>query len=189
MIQALILEVLSIARESNLHLIPIHLRREDPRIQMADAGSKIPDSDDWSVDNESFKELERQFGPFTVDLFAEENNYQVKKFYSNYKCPLSSGINTFCHSWDKENAWVCPPVKKIIQVMKKLQSTKGSGVLVVPEWQRASFWPFIQTSSGEYSACFKNMVRFHPKIVQNQRARSALSGDTGFAFLALFYDN
>ena len=161
-IQELVLEVLSIARESNLHLVPIHLRREDPRIQMADAGSKIPDSDDWSVDDETFKELERQFGPFTIDLFAEENNFKVGKFYANYKCPSAHGVNAFCHSWDNENAWICPPVKKIIQVIKKIQLTRGSGLLVVPEWPTASFWPFIQTSSGKYSACFKRTIRFRP---------------------------
>ena len=39
-IQSLVLEILANARKLQLTIIPIHLRREDPRIQIADAGSK-----------------------------------------------------------------------------------------------------------------------------------------------------
>ena len=47
-IQTLVLQVLDICKKLNLAIIPIHLQREDPRIRIADEGSKIPDSDDWS---------------------------------------------------------------------------------------------------------------------------------------------
>ena len=156
---------------------------------MADEGSKVPDSDDWSIDEASYDMLNKQFGPFSVDLFAEENNYKVKKFYSNYRCPSTSGVNAFCHSWDGEKAWVCPPIKKIIQVIRKIKVSRGSGLLVVPEWPTASFWTFIKDGKGQLQKPFSKAVRFEPEIKQNQRARSALQGKTEFAFLALFYEN
>ena len=49
-IQKDILRVYRALRAANLFLLPVHLRREDPRIQIADAGSKWNDSDDWSLD-------------------------------------------------------------------------------------------------------------------------------------------
>lgn len=45
-IQQLVLEIMDLAKELNVVLLPIHLRREDPRIRVADAGSRVRDSDD-----------------------------------------------------------------------------------------------------------------------------------------------
>ena len=184
-IQLQMLTVISLCRDLKLTIIPIHLRREELRIQMADNGSKVPDTDDWSVDEKSFDNLSEQFGPFTVDLFAEENNHRVKKFYSSFRCPSSSGVNAFCHSWDRENAWICPPVNKILQVVRKIKLTNGTGVLIVPKWSSARFWPFLVGPTGQVREPFRTMVEFRPIIIQNQQARSALSGETIFAMLAL----
>ena len=187
-IQALVLQVLDICKRLNLAIIPIHLRREDPRIRIADEGSKVPDSDDWSIDQEHFEKFNKEYGPFTVDLFADESNFRVKKFYANYRTPRAAGVNAFCHSWDAENAWICPPGKKIIQVIRKIRLSSGRGLLIVPEWPTAAFWPFLIDAKGEPHKPFKELERFRPKVVQNQRARSPISGNPAFSFLALHYD-
>lgn len=50
---------------------------------IADAESRAkPDAADWKLDSEVFKVLNRSFGPFTVDLFANRNNTQLERFYS-----------------------------------------------------------------------------------------------------------
>ena len=187
-IQKVILSVLETAQQLGAELVPIHLRREDPRIQVADAGSKAPDSDDWSIDAAHFALLESQFGPFTIDLFADEANHRVKRFYSDFLCPTSSGIDAFCHSWDNEVAWICPPVKKVIHVTKKIRQTHGEGVLVVPKWPTSSFWTFLFNEEGLPRAPFRDTYEFKPEIIQNQRARSPLSGVTEFSFVALYFD-
>ena len=109
----------------------------------------------------------------------------LKKFYSSFRCPSSSGVNAFCHSWDRENAWICPPVNKILQVVRKIKLTNGTGVLIVPKWSSARFWPFLVGPTGQVREPFRTMVEFRPIIIQNQQARSALSGETIFAMLAL----
>ena len=126
-IQEIVLDILDLCRELNLAIMPIHLGREDPRIKIADAGSKAPDSDDWSIDKVSFQNLSQKFGPFTIDLFAEEANYRVPRFYSSFMTLSSEGVNAFCHSWDNEEALICPPVNKIIGVFRKIKLTKGWG--------------------------------------------------------------
>jgi hypothetical protein len=186
-IQAQLLAVLEKARALNAKIEPIHLRREDPRIQLADGGSKIPDSDDWSIDEASFQKLNTKYGPFTIDLFAADNNAKVKNFYSECFSKSSKGVNAFCHSWDGEKAWVCPPVKCIISAVGKIEKTKGSGVLLIPKWPTARFWPIIFPDGINAKAVFKEVEEIRPWLKQNQEARSVLSGRTKFTFIALFY--
>ena len=186
-IQAIVIEVLSLARALNCTLQPIHLLRDDPRIAIADAGSKAPDTDDWSIDQASFAWLNKELGPFTIDCFADESNKKVCRFFSNFLCPSGLGIDAFSHSWDQENCWICPPVKSILSVIKKLSIVKGRGVLIVPKWTTASFWPFLFPDGVNLTPIFQGSMEFNPDICQNQRARSVISGKTPFPFLALFY--
>lgn len=183
-IQNTVLEVLALSNLLRIRILPIHLRREDPRIAMADAGSRVRDSDDWSIDSWSYNQLNLQFGPFTLDLFADSSNAKTKKFFSDFLCPHSSGINAFAHSWDKETLWVCPPVSKIVQVLRKLKESNCKGVLVIPKWQTADFWPFI-LDLQQQKTIFQKISEIHPTIIQNQRALSPLNGKTSFSFLAI----
>jgi hypothetical protein len=119
---------LGLAKVLNVRITPIHLLRDDPRIQFADAGSKCSDTDDWSLDKASLEKIKAMSStPFTIDLFADESNFKVQRFYSNFACPSSLGIDAFCHSWDSEIAWICPPVNSIIRVIKKTLSLKLCG--------------------------------------------------------------
>ena len=188
-IQEVVLDVLKMARQMNIHLVPIHLRREDPRIKMADEGSKKKDSDDWSIDLSSFEMIRQQFGPFTIDLFADQSNKKVDRFYSDFLCPKSLGIDAFAHSWDHETAWICPPVGLVPQVIRKIRQTKGDGVLIIPRWVSASFWALLFPDGKQPPRPFKDIIEFHPFVTQNQLARSVLSGKTEFPFLAIYYDS
>ena len=188
-IQTIVIEVLSLAKSLNCSLQPIHLLRDDPRIVIADAGSKAPDTDDWSIDQASFAWLNKELGPFTIDCFADESNKKVGRFFSNFLCPSGLGVDAFSHSWDQENCWICPPVKKILSVIKKLSTVKGRGVLIVPKWTTANFWPFLFPGGKNLTPIFQGIMEFSPYICQNQRARSVISGKTPFPFLALSYCN
>jgi len=132
-IQKEVLGVLKTARELKLAIIPVRLRREDPRVEIADRGSKSYNSDDWSINKSSFEELRNRFREFTVDLFADETNKKVAKFYSEYFSPTSAGTDAFVQDWTYENCWICPPVKYIIRIIRKIKAIKCKGVLIVPD--------------------------------------------------------
>ena len=186
LVQSTVLEVMGLTRSLNINLIPVHLKREDPRIQMADAGSRVRDSDDWSVDSESFHQLNSQFGPFTLDPFADSSNAKTTRFFSNFLCPNTMGIDAFAHSWEGENLWLCPPVSKIIPTIRKLKNSMTfKGILIVPNWKASSFWPILFPSSKSKLKFINKVSEFHPLIVQNQRALSPLSGKTPFTFLLI----
>ena len=178
-IQKTVIEIFRLAKNLNCRIQPIHLLREDPRIQVADAGSKAADTDDWSIDTTSYRWLETKFGPFTIDLFADEANKKCQRFYSDFLCPTSIGVDAFCHSWDCENSWICPPISKVTHVFHRLKKVKGRGVLVVPNWHAANYWPLL-FPDGTHDKTFEGALEFNPTIIQNQRARSPLSGRTNF---------
>jgi len=188
-IQEEVLNILAQARQLKLDIRPIHLLREDPRIQEADAGLKSGDSDDWSVDDISFRQLERRFGPFTVDLFANEFNRKVSRFYAQFFAPSAISVEAFSQNWSGENAWVCPPVKHVIGVVKKIRQDPMEGVLIVPDWKSARFHSYINHRNGELKWPFKDRVEFRPTIQQTSGGKSALQGRPKFAMLALFFDS
>ena len=177
------MEIMLLAKELKIVIFPIHLRREDPRIKMADAGSRVRDSDDWSLDPDSFKQLESQFGPFSIDLFADSSNAKGLRFYSDFLCPGSTGVDAFAHSWDNENAWICPPVSKILKVLRKIKISHFTALLVVPEWTSAAFCPFLFPAHQRQPKFVQAFFKIDPIIIQNQRACSPLSGKLPYSFI------
>ncbi len=188
-IQTDVLEVLALTKRLNIRIIPIHLLRSDPRIQVADDGSKFPDSDDWSIDSQTFDKLQASIGKFTIDIFADNKNTKTKRFFSNFWCIGTLAVDAFTASWDGEVAWICPPVSQIIPTIQKIRATNGSGLLITPKWSTARFWPWIFPNGTNLSTDFIHQKEIRPKIRQNSGARSPLRGVTALPLIALYYDN
>ena len=188
-IQREIFKVMMICQKLQIHIIPIHLRREDPRIQLADEGSKIIDTDNWQVDLATFKKFDIAMH-FTIDLFASSKNSQCQRFFSNFWCKETLGIDAFCHSWDGETAWICPPVKLTLKVVRKIKTSVVKGVLLVPEWQTSDYWPEMFSRDGSLKRPFTKAEICRPFLMQEIfDFRSPFSGHAKFNFLALFFNN
>jgi site-specific DNA-methyltransferase (adenine-specific) len=123
--------------------------REDPRIKFADDGSKTVDTDDWQVDDKTFQKSNQEYN-FTIDLFASNQNKKCKRFYSNFYCPGTSGIDAFSHSWDGDIAWICPPIKEVTRIIRKLRKSRPTGMLFVPEWKASDYWGNFLTVKVRY---------------------------------------
>jgi hypothetical protein len=120
--------------------IPRNLNKE------ADLVSREPevlDSDDWGISNQFFSILERRWGEFSIDCFANFYNSKVSKFYSFYQVPGTSGVDAFSFDWGKEFCLLVPPVSIVGRVLRHLLLCKGKGVLIVPCWPSAYFWPLL----------------------------------------------
>jgi len=184
-IQQEVFRVILLCQKLRIRVIPIHLRREDPRIQIADSGSKDCDTDDWAVDLHTFREL-NQSKDFTIDLFASDKNNKCTRFFSNYFCTGTNGIDAFCHSWEGEVAWACPPISLACRTIRKIRSTQMSGVLFVPEWQTADYWTEIFDKKGQMLGPFTRCRLFRPFIMQGDfNHKSPFRGRVNFNFLAL----
>ena len=62
------LEIFSIRVKHDINVVPCWLPREEN--ELADAISKYRDTDDWSIDNETFAHIQRSFGRLDVDHLA-----------------------------------------------------------------------------------------------------------------------
>ena len=153
-------------KKLNIRIIPIHLLRDDPRIQVADDGSKTVDTDDWQVDHKTFEGIYHKYN-FTMDLFASNRNKKCNKFYSNFYCHGTHGIDAFAHSWEGEVLWICPPIRDVVKTVKRLKQLKVVGVLFVPKWKTSDYWTEIFDDQGNLLQPFKRVTTWRPFIIQS----------------------
>ncbi len=188
-VQKDVFQIMIRCKRLNIRIIPIHLLREDPRIKIADDGSKTVDTDDWQVDDQTFQRNKKKYD-FTIDLFASDRNSKCKRFYSNFYCPDTSGIDAFSHSWDEEVAWICPPIQEITRIVRRLKISRTTGVLFVPKWMTADYWVEIFDEEGKLLWPFNYMEVCRPFIIQGtHNPRSPFAGRSRFDFLQLCFDS
>jgi hypothetical protein len=111
--------------------------------EMADELSKVVDNNDWQVTVRIFDYYNQRYGPFTIDLFASNVSHKTKRFYSKYWCMHSSGVDAFAYEWAGEHCWMVPPPNLIPKTLKHAKECNAKGVLVIPRWQSAPFWPLV----------------------------------------------
>ena len=186
LIQSTVIEIFKLSRQLMVDIIPIHLRRSDYRIQVADYGSRFYDPDDWSIDSASFESLTLLW-PATVDLFAHFSNAQVPRFYSFGNAPHTSGVDAFTQDWNGEIAWCCPPVSLIIAALKKIAISTMQAILVVPAWRSSSFWTFLFPDGIHAIDMCVSISAFRPFLIRGRFCSNLLmQGRPSFPFLALF---
>ena len=186
-IQADILLVHWICHNLAIRLTPIHLKRDDFRMQAADNGSQFFDPDDWTIDKVSFKYLTEGI-KIDTDIFAHTSNAKSRRFFSYGCCPRTSGIDAFTPDWSDMVVWACPPVNLIIPTVKKICATCMSGILLVPLWRSAMFWTTLFPDGRHLIfQCWK-VVKLHPHIVRGKSCYNPLvQGTTYFPFLAIYF--
>jgi phage N-6-adenine-methyltransferase len=59
-------------------------------------------SGDWETPQDVFDEVNRAFGPFTLDVCADESNYKVEKY-------LTEEVDGLNVSWEGNLCWMNPP--------------------------------------------------------------------------------
>ena len=131
--------------------------------EIADYISRIVDYDDWSLNPIVFNELDRQWGPHTVDRFANGCNNQVPRFNARYYCPGAEAIDAFTCDWGHDTNWWCPPLFLVPRLLKHARVTRAKGTLIIPRWASAPFWPLI-FPDGVNPAEFVKEIKELPRI-------------------------
>ncbi len=184
-IQNKVFDILSTLTSWGCAITPIHVRREDERIQQVDHLSKVLDTDNWSIDSASFKSLHDAFH-FEIDLFADNKNRKVDLFASKYFHELSVAVDAFSIPW-KGMLWVCPPTFLLHKVVKRIRSSPCKGVLIVPNWPASSFYCLFFYKNAVLPP-FELISEFRPYVIQNEGARNTpLYGFTDFTFFAFYF--
>ena len=83
----------------------------------ADFVSKLTDYDDWVVSERIFLYLDLEWGPHTIDRFANIDNKKLGRFNSRFWAPGSEAVDAFSQDWAGENNWLVPPIYLIPSVI------------------------------------------------------------------------
>jgi hypothetical protein len=132
----------------------------------ADWLSRYSDTDDWELSWDTVAELERQFGGWDVDRFADNLNAKAPRFNSLFGCPGAEAVDAFTQLWSGVRNLLVPPVPLIARVLAHLVEAGAMGILVVPRWTGQDWWPLLLLVS----------VRRHGLGHGSDFARRGLSG-------------
>ena len=101
----------------------------------ADAMSRVIDYDDWGVHPNWFKHICSKLGQADFDRFADQNNAKTKLHNSRFFTSDTAGIDAFTQDWTGHLNWLVPPIRSTLRCR---------GILVVPMWESAYYWPLLQ---------------------------------------------
>ena len=122
-------------------------RKENER---ADYLSRIIEKDDWGISFEILHFIENRWGKLEVDWFASEHNAKLAVFYSRFQTQNCTGVDAFIENWGNVFGLFVPPVILVSRVIKQMKAQSVKGVLVVPAWKSANFWPLLCTREGYF---------------------------------------
>jgi hypothetical protein len=123
-----------------------------------------------------FKRISRILGPHPIDLFANSQNTQCKKYRS------WAYDNTFHHKWF--NGYAFPPIKLIPATIQKVWQDKASITIIIPYWPNQPWFPWIMRSLVQYpirlisERLFKFKERFLPAPLNTQYLAMKISGES-----------
>jgi hypothetical protein len=124
----------------------------------ADALSKGRGSE-WLLDAAEFASLQTRFARgagFAVDLFASDEAYLMRPYFT-WHCSLGgAGVNAFAQPWPRAPAvgWCHPPFALLSRVLEYAREQQACICLIAPFWPRALWWPFLVESGGEWFQSF-----------------------------------
>ena len=97
--------------------------------------SRIPLRHEWTLHLSVFRQLERMFGPHTVDRFASLATALMPVYNSRFLDPCTSGIDALGQSdWRQHNNYVNPPFRLISRVLDVIEAQRAQATLIAPLW-------------------------------------------------------
>lgn len=101
----------------------------------------MTDSSDWMLDPQVFQILNRNSGPFSIDLFASRTNSQLPRFCSWRPDPEAWAVDALSVPWKGEHPYMFPPFTLIPRCMDKLRTEAISAVMIAPVWPNQPWFP------------------------------------------------
>ena len=128
-----------------------------PGVQNVEADAESRDYRDWSnwrLHPNLFKALNKLWGPFEVDLFADRLNSQLPMFYSWKPDPAAMAIDAFQQDWNTVRGYAFPPFALVGRCLAKIAKEQADLILVTPAWQSQSWYPRIMHMVVDHPVLF-----------------------------------
>lgn len=111
----------------------------------ADAASRITNIDtEWEIKHRIFQQVNKKFGPFTLDAFASNLNKKCLRYCSRYPQPDTFAVDAFTIPWQNEKIYSFPPFSLILRIINKIMIDKAEVTLIAPYWPTQPWFPLFQ---------------------------------------------
>ena len=87
---------------------------------MADALSRGAPTDELTLTDAAFFELDRRWGPHTIDQYASAANARLPRFHTAFPDAKGLGAGAMAHDWSGENNYAFPPLAELPRVAQLL---------------------------------------------------------------------
>ena len=129
----------------------------------ADSLSRLADRGDWRLRRQTFLQLDRDWGPHTVDRFATALNSQLPRYNSAWADPQTAGIDAFAQlDWTEQHNWCNPPWALLDRLAQLLDETCASATVVAPHWPAQAWFQRLQAISSEWRRLPSSPGLFEP---------------------------
>jgi hypothetical protein len=132
--------ILLLAHQCPLRLLPAFIPLEE-NIQ-ADAASRFQ-----SIP--VFHQISSLRSPPLIDLFASRRSAQTRPFFAWNTADIPEAINALSQKWDFNLAFLFPPIPLLKRVIRKLESSRGTYLLVTPFWDAQTWFASLQALAVE----------------------------------------
>jgi hypothetical protein len=78
--------------------------------------------------------LNKKWGNFTFDRFADNNNCKVDNFNSKFWVPGTNGVDAFAFDWSSDNNWIVPPVSLVYKAIYHIFRLKYRCLYMHYQW-------------------------------------------------------
>ena len=100
-----------------------------------DALSRLPLRHEWYLHPKVFQQLDRMFGPHSIDRFATCVTTHLPLYNSRYLDPETAGVDALDQSdWFSHNNFVNPPFRLIPRVLDTIEAHQAKATLIAPHW-------------------------------------------------------
>jgi hypothetical protein len=130
---------------------------------------KIGDIQDWGISTLAFKELDKEFGPLTIDIYANRENKKLERYREFVRSRDALGLSI--DTWRREDIYCCPPIGMVLKTLIHIIKYQLEAVLVVPEWKTNLYYPILLKIKTKEMKIQRNQIigKQNSEIHRNQR--------------------
>jgi hypothetical protein len=139
--------ILLLAHQRQIRLLPSFISSEEN--MQADAALKFQLLPDWHLAPRIFLQMSTLWGPPQIDLFASRQSAQMQRFYSWKAADASEAIDALSLRWDFTLAFLFPPIPLLKRVLRKLELSWGTFLLVTPYLEAQTWFASLQALQVE----------------------------------------
>ena len=145
---------------------------------LADALSRGSPFDELEMLPHAWRELERRFGPHSVDRYARAANALLPRWNSALPDPRAEGAAALAQNWLGENNFVFAPPTALPQIAQLLYESPGvAATIVAPYWPAQPWFQMLDELAVSVEVRAVSDLARPPRGLHGS-ARHALSGAT-----------